>query len=795
MKFSEQWLRTWVDPNLTTDELVSQMTMAGLEVAKVEPVAGKFSKVKVGEIRSITPHPKRQTLSICKISLGTIQSEDLSIVCGATNIYVGMKTAVALLGAQLPNGQQVRSKEIEGEHSQGMLCAAAELGLEERIEGVLQLPDDAPLGTNLNNYLKLDDRTIDIDLTPNRGDCLSILGVAREIAALNQCQLQRERVTAVTPTIKDQFSVKITEPKACGQYTGRIIRNINSCVITPLWIKERLRRSGLRAIAPVVDITNYVMLELGQPIHAFDLNKLVGNIEVRLAYQGEHLVLLDGRDILIEPGTLVIADQEKPLALAGIMGGIGSGISEQTTDLFLESAYFAPEAIAGRARMHGLSTDASHRYERGVDAALQKIALERVTNLLTDIVGGSVGPVVEIQYPEYLPTAKHITLQRRKVKNLLGVEITDSTCVQILEHLGMDVELIEEGWQVTTPTYRFDLSLQEDLIEEIARFYGYDNIPLQSITATLSVANQNTQLRLPRLGQVLRERGYHQVINYSFVNPKTQQLLGVQKGAINLLNALSPELSQMCTSLWPGLIDTVKYNQYRQYTDLRFFESGTCFKTEDETVHQQSTIAGIVAGKAREGRWYGDDRFFDFYDVKADVEAIFKLTRDRTPIRFIAAQHSALHSGQTALIKRGDQALGWIGALHPQIIQALEITGPVFVFELPLSGLHLPAALHPYCKSLSKFPIVRRDLSFLIDVSITAQQIKDAIISAGDDLLLEVKLFDVYQGKGIKQGQKSIAVSLVFQHHGRTLADCEIVDYLANVIKCLKRTFNIHLRE
>lgn len=789
MKFSEQWLRTWVDPKISAQELSDQLTLAGLEVAGVTPVAGDFTNIVIGKIVAIAPHPQAKHLHICQVEIGA--SELLTIVCGASNVRIDLGVAVAMIGARLADGTIIKAAQIQGEKSEGMLCSAAELGLSDSTDEILTLGTDLLPGKDLYDALQLDDHAIHIDLTPNRADCLSVLGIAREVAAINECAIKRASIDPVAASHSQQLPVTIRQPDICAQYLGCIVRGIDRQAATPTWLQERLRRSGLRSINPVVDVTNYIMLEIGQPLHAFDLAKLNGSIIVRCAEPGEQLQLLDGKLVTLDPDSLLIADEVNALALAGIMGGADSAVSATTSDIFLESAYFSPQAISGHARRYGLSTDSSHRFERGVDPALQVQALARATRLLQTIVGGEAGPVTQVKNDKYLPQPKNINLRWQRIGKVLGIDIAQKEVEKILTNLGMVLTPQTNTWQVKIPSYRFDLSLEEDLIEEVARIYGYNQLPVHNIVSELCVPPTSNKSAIQRLSEVLVDRGYREVINYSFIDPQVQQLFKFESKAMDLLNPISAELSQMRLSLWPGLLMSIYNNQSRQHTDLRIFEQGLCFKMQSG-IEQDQVIAGVVAGRAQVGQWDAPDRDFDYFDIKADVQALIKLSHDPECIKFIALQHPALHPTQSARIEDQGQLLGWIGALHPRIIQELGLLGPVFVFELYLAQLE--NSVLPQFSPFSKFPAIRRDISFIIDELITAAQIKEKIIQAGGNLLRQVEFFDVYRGKGIEQGKKSIAMGLIFQHFSRTLTDGEVIEYMNSVIHSLTKAYSIMLR-
>lgn len=789
MKLSEQWLREWVNPPLTTKQLVDQLTMAGLEIESVIPAAGDFNKVVIGLVTQTKQHPDAERLRVCTVNVG--QTEPLTIVCGGANVRPELKVPVALVGAMLPNDIKIKPAKLRGIESQGMICSVSELGLAETSEGIMELPAEAPIGEDLRTWLQLDDNSIDLHVTPNRGDCLSIAGVAREIAVLNNCDITAPSMQAVTATINDQLSIKVTDSVDCPRYLGRVIRGVNSQTKTPVWMVEKLRRSGLRSIHPIVDVTNYVLLELGQPLHAFDLAKLKGDIVVRLARENEKLVLLDGQEINLDNKTLVIADQQGPQALAGIMGGALSAVTDQTVDIFLESAFFDPIMIAGRARRYGLNTDSAHRFERGVDPNLSARAIERATQLIIEIAGGEAGSVTEISNKEHLPKTAAILLREARLERVLGLAIPKENVERILSKLGMDIKRESDGWQVTPPSYRFDINLEEDLIEEVIRIYGYDKIPVKSLQRSLPILATSEQVTtLDRLRQLLIDRGYHEVITYSFVAPKLQQLINPELKPLALVNPISAELSVMRTSLWPGLLDTVAYNQNRQQSRVRIFETGLRFIPESNGLKQEPVLAGVLSGDLFSEQWGAAKRAVDFFDLKGDLQALFNLEQ---ALVFNKDTHPALHPGQTSAILYKGQTIGYAGALHPALEKQLDLTGPVYLFEILLEPLAQKTL--PVFKAISKFPAIRRDISFLAKQDFAIQQILDTVTQTAGEWLLDSFLFDVYQGKGVEEGVRSLALGLLWQHPSRTLVDDEVNALMTKVVAALKERFAITLRD
>lgn len=791
MRFSEKWLREWVNPTITTEELVSQLTMAGLEVDSAEPVAGEFSGVVVGEIVAAEQHPDADKLRVCKVNVG--EAELLSIVCGAPNARVGIKVPCAKIGAVLPGNLTIKRAKLRGVESFGMLCGASELGMTDFVDGLLELAADAPTGADLREYLQLDDRVIEVDLTPNRGDCLGVAGMAREVGVLNREAVTPVLCTEVKQTISDVFPVEVQAKAHCPRYVGRVIRGVDLARPTPQWMVERLRRSDIRSINAVVDVTNYVLLELGQPMHAFDLNQLKGGIVVRLACEGEKLTLLDGQDITLSTDSLVIADHERPLALAGVMGGESSGVTVQTVDLFLESAFFDPIAIAGRARSYGLHTDSSHRFERGVDFELQRKAMERATALLLDIVGGQAGPVIEVVSIENLPHLPSIQLRRARIKRVLGFELPDSEVVEILERLGMDVVTTKDGWHVIPPSYRFDIRIEVDLIEELGRVWGYNNLPthLPKLEAAI-VPCSESQLSLASLKQALVDREYQEVITYTFVDKKMIGLLTPDQASVSLANPISADMSEMRTTLWAGLIKTAIYNLNRQQDRIRIFETGLAF-TSVNGLQQEPRIAGLICGSATPESWAEKARNVDFYDVKGDVEALLALSGGASVYRFEPATLAALHPGQTAAVIKDNDVIGYVGALHPEVQKKLEISSKIYLFELVLSGVTCRSL--PQFKELSKYPEVRRDLALIVDEKISAQAILNFVRESAGALLTDLVLFDVYQGANLEAGKKSIAFGMTLQDATRTLQDEDINPVVERVVASLREKFNVILRE
>ena len=790
MKFSEQWLREWVQPAIDTNELVDTITMAGLEVDGTEPVAGEFSGVVVGQVVTREQHPDADKLSLCQVTDG---EETFQIVCGAANVREGLKIPFAKIGAVLPGGFKIKKAKLRGVESFGMLCAEQELGMAESSDGLMELAEDAPVGSDFRDYMGLDDAIIDVDLTPNRGDCLSIAGLAREVGLLTRTDVTPPVIESVAPQIDDVASVEVLGPEGCPRYLGRVVRGVNVKALTPLWMVEKLRRGGIRSIDPVVDITNYILLELGQPMHAFDLNQIEGGIRVRFAEEGEKLVLLDGQEIELTTDSLVIADHQKPLALAGVMGGEHSGVNGDTVDLLLEAAFFNPITIAGKARSYGLHTDSSHRFERGVDYELARTAMERATALVLDICGGQPGPVVEVASEDNLPTVADIPLRRERITRVLGVSFEDAEVSEILTRLGMDVSETEQGWLAKAPSYRFDMAIESDLIEELARIYGYNRLPVRTpVAATPLAAAPEDKIGLMDIRRVMVARGYHEAVTYSFVDPELQKAIDPEVDALALMNPISSDMSVMRTTLWPGLIKASEYNLKRQQSRVRLFETGLRFEPSDGGLKQIPTLAMLATGGRLEQSWTGAADAVDFFDVKGDVETLLGRTGALESVRFIPDSLPALHPGQSARIEKDGQIFGWIGALHPSIEKQLGLKQRVYLVQFDLETLRQTAV--PAFAELSKFPEMRRDLALVVDQEVAVDTVLDGIRESAGEFLTGVNLFDVYVGKGIDINRKSLALGLTWQHPSRTLTDQEVNDSVDAVLSHLADTTGATLR-
>ena len=796
MKFSENWVREWVNPSISTEQLCDQITMLGLEVDGVEKVAGDFTGVVVGEVVECAQHPDADKLRVTKVNVGGDRL--LDIVCGAPNCRQGLKVACATEGAVLPGDFKIKKTKLRGQPSEGMLCSFSELGIDVDADGIIELPLDAPVGTNLREYLDLDDKAIEISLTPNRADCLSIAGVAREVGVVNKQVVNQPHFDAVPATISDKVQIELKAPEACPRYLLRVVKNVNVKAQSPIWLQEKLRRCGIRSIDPIVDITNYVLLELGQPMHAFDASKVSQPVQVRLANNGEELVLLDGTTAKLQSNTLVIADQTGPLAMAGIFGGQASGVDAETTkDVILEAAFFAPLAIAGRARQYGLHTDSSHRFERGVDFTLQRHAMERATALLLNICGGEAGEICEVVSEQYLPKVNEVTLRREKLDGLLGHHIETETVTEIFERLGFAVKYANDVWTVTSASWRFDIEIEEDLIEEVARIYGYNSIPNNAPLAHLRMReHKEADLELSRIKTALVDADYQEAITYSFVDPKVQTLLHSEIEALVLPNPISVEMSAMRVSLLSGLLGAVLYNQNRQQNRVRLFETGLRFVPDANAefgVRQEFVLAGVITGTAKSECWTGKAETVDFFDLKGDLESILSLTEVGNRVKFVAKAYSALHPGQSAAIELDGKEIGFIGTIHPLIAQKLGLNGKAVVFEILWDAIANRRVVQ--AKEISKFPANRRDLALVVADNVPAGDIIEACKKAGGEKLTQVNLFDVYQGIGVASGHKSLAISLTIQDNEKTLEDDEINAVISAVLNEVKQRFNAELRD
>jgi len=794
MKFSEHWLKQFVNTRLPASEIAGMLTFAGLEVDGVEHVRSKITKIVVGKIVDIKPHPKADRLKVCQVNVG--KKKLLQIVCGASNAEKGLKVPTALVGASYIKAgvlEKIVKTQIREIDSFGMLCSAAELGIEDVSKGLLVLDKQTRVGADISDILPLDDHVVDVDLTPNRGDCLSVLGIAREMRALTGGRMINKSIPSIRNSSKKKISVSVTADKLCPRYTGRVIENINPEAITPAWMQLRLTRSGLRSLGPVVDVTNYVMLEMGQPMHGFDLDKISGGIKVISSKGKQKLDLLDDSSVTIPEGTLLIADKNGPLAIAGIMGGNASAVTSQTKNIFLESAFFTPDAIAGKARTLGKHTDSSHRFERGVDPGMQRIAIERATELLLAITGGEPGPIQEKISTKYLPKAVVVKLSSQKLESVLGVKISPAKVTKILQSLGMKVQTSKSGWAAVPPSYRFDIKHDVDLIEEIIRVYGYDKIPEKASSIEARPARISEKEVNPRnLSDTLASRGYLEVVTYSFIDKNIQELFSPDSTPATLVNPISESMSAMRTSLWPGLITTVIYNQNRQQTRLRFFETGHCFFMKGKTFSEKNMIAGVVTGQAWPVQWGVAAREVDFYDMKGDLEALLSKTGDLAAFQFITVKHPALHPGKTAAITSNGKKVGLIGQLHPKIAAKLGIETTIILFEIDIFAVLRRNNIK--FQQISKYPSIRRDISILVDESIEVKMVFGVISQACGKWLVNLELFDEYRGEGIDSGRKSLSLGLTLQESSRTLKEEEVETVMARVIAALEAKVGARLR-
>lgn len=791
MKISENWLRTWVNPAIDSETLSDQLTMLGLEVDELAPVAKPFTGVVVGEVLTVEQHPDADRLRVTTVNIGS--GEPLQIVCGAPNVRAGMKAPVATIGAVLPGDFKIKKGRLRGVESQGMLCGASEIDLEDKIDGLLELPTDAPVGVNIREYLKLDDNVIDISITPNRGDCFSIRGIAREIAVINQLQMNEPDIKSVDATIADEKKVVISTEGA-PRYLGRVIKNVNVKAATPEWMEQALARSGIRTHSILVDVTNYVLMELGQPMHAFDLAKIEGTVHVRQAQPQEKLQLLNDQEVELQEDIMVIADDQKALAIAGIMGGLASSVTDDTTDIFLESAFFAPLAIAGRARRFGLHTDSSQRYERGVDFELPLIAMNRASQLIQELAGGEFGPITVAEKTEILPKREAIELKQAQVDQLLGYQLTADFIADALTRLGCEVTVKTEGeWSVVPPSHRYDMAIYQDLIEEVARIDGYDNIQISLPSMDVQLAKYQDRFEIAELRQTIVTLGYQEAISFSFADAKLEKQLNPQVNPLMLANPISSDLAAMRSTLLSSLIPCVQYNLNRQQSRVRFFELGLRFDYQNaksiEDLKQIPTLALVAVGSQQPESWHVKPQPMDFFDFKGEIEEI--LVAGRVKVEYVRSERAWLHPGQSAEILVDGQSIGYLGRLHPSLENELDL-GTTWVAELDQT-----AVLQSYVSNfteLSRFPSIRRDIALLISDNINVRDIQQLIEKTGGELLDSTWLFDVYTGQGVEEGKRSLAFALLWQHPSRTLEDAEIKSGMDNIIQVLENTYQATLR-
>ncbi|MCU4432264.1 phenylalanine--tRNA ligase subunit beta [Acinetobacter pittii] len=791
MKISENWLRTWVNPAIDSETLSDQLTMLGLEVDELAPVAKPFTGVVVGEVLTVEQHPDADRLRVTTVNIGS--GEPLQIVCGAPNVRAGMKAPVASIGAVLPGDFKIKKGKLRGVESQGMLCGASEIDLEDKIDGLLELPDDAPVGVNIREYLKLDDHVIDISITPNRGDCFSIRGIAREIAVINKLQMNEPEIKSVDATIADEKKVVISTEGA-PRYLGRVIKNVNVKAATPEWMEQALARSGIRTHSILVDVTNYVLMELGQPMHAFDLAKIEGTVHVRQAQPQEKLQLLNDQEVELQEDIMVIADDQKALAIAGIMGGLASSVTDDTTDIFLESAFFAPLAIAGRARRFGLHTDSSQRYERGVDFELPLIAMNRASQLIQELAGGEFGPITVAEKTEILPKREAIELKQAQVDQLLGYQLTADFIADALTRLGCEVTVKAEGeWNVVPPSHRYDMAIYQDLIEEVARIDGYDNIQISLPSMDVQLAKYQDRFEIAELRQTIVTLGYQEAISFSFADAKLEKQLNPQVNPLMLANPISSDLAAMRSTLLSSLIPCVQYNLNRQQSRVRFFELGLRFDYQDaksiDDLKQIPTLALVAVGSQQPESWHVKPQSMDFFDFKGEIEEI--LAAGRVKVEYLRSERAWLHPGQSAEILVDGQSIGYLGRLHPSLENELDLS-TTWVAEL-----NQTAVLQSYVSNfteLSRFPSIRRDIALLISDNINVRDIQQLIEKTGGELLDSTWLFDVYTGQGVEEGKRSLAFALLWQHPSRTLEDAEIKSGMDNIIQVLENTYQATLR-
>ncbi|HHB0833657.1 TPA: phenylalanine--tRNA ligase subunit beta [Acinetobacter baumannii] len=791
MKISENWLRTWVNPAIDSDTLSDQLTMLGLEVDELALVAKPFTGVVVGEVLTVEQHPDADRLRVTTVNIGS--GEPLQIVCGAPNVRAGMKAPVATIGAILPGDFKIKKGKLRGVESQGMLCGASEIDLEDKIDGLLELPDDAPVGVNIREYLKLDDNVIDISITPNRGDCFSIRGIAREVAVINQLQMNEPEIKSVDATITDEKKVVINTDGA-PRYLGRVIKNVNVKASTPEWMEQALARSGIRTHSILVDVTNYVLMELGQPMHAFDLAKIEGTVHVRQAQPQEKLQLLNDQEVELQDDVMVIADDQKALAIAGIMGGLASSVTDDTTDIFLESAFFAPLAIAGRARRFGLHTDSSQRYERGVDFELPLIAMNRASQLIQELAGGEFGPITVAEKSDLLPKREAIELKQAQVDQLLGYKVAAEFITDALTRLGCEVTIQADGeWSVVPPSHRYDMAIYQDLIEEVARIDGYDNIQISLPSMDVQLAKYQDRFEIAQLRQTVVTLGYQEAISFSFADAKLEKQLNPQVSPLMLANPISSDLAAMRSTLLSSLIPCVQYNLNRQQSRVRFFELGLRFDYQKansiQDLKQIPTLALVAVGSREPESWHAKPQPMDFFDFKGEVEEI--LAAGRVKVEYVRSERPWLHPGQSAEISVDGQSIGYLGRLHPSLENELDLS-TTWVAELDQA-----AVLQSYVSNfteLSRFPSVRRDIALLISDNINVRDIQQLIEKTGGELLDSTWLFDVYTGQGVEEGKRSLAFALLWQHPSRTLEDAEIKSGMDNIIQVLENTYQATLR-
>ena len=782
MNISTSWLREWINPNVTDEMLAEQLTMAGLEVDGIESVAPAFDNVVVGHVVSCEKHPDADKLNLCQVDIG--ESDNLQIICGASNVRADLKVIVATVGAKLPGGLKIKKAKLRGVESFGMICSESELGMSDSSEGISELDSDAPIGQDIREYLDLDDNIIELDITPNRGDCFSVLGVAREVSANYNKAFEMPKFE-VDAQGASSISTSVSNAQACPKYLTRVIKDIDNTIKTPKWMADKLTRSGQQVHSPVVDITNYVLLELGQPMHAFDFSKINGAIEVRNAKAGEVIELLNETTVELNNDTLIIADDSVPLAIAGVMGGMGSSTQDDSTQILLESAFFEPVSIAGKARNYGLHTESSLRFERGVDFNITEVAMDRATQLIVDICGGEASNINTCVDESALPELAPITITQEKIQKILGFELEANWIEEKFTNLDFEISSkTDHSWTIIPPSFRFDIRIPADLIEELARLYGYDKLPVQKLSLDANInAVSESMVDKYDIAQGLVSRGYQEVITYSFVPEQYQDLIDPDAKKITLSNPISADMSTMRSSLWSGLLQTVESNQRRGHTNARFFEIGLCFNgvKADE---QSQKIAGVITGNRHDDQWSSEAQALDFYDIKSDVESLLLLTTN--VFTFKAAEHPALQKGQTAQILFNNQSVGWVGTLAPHVQKQLSLS-KCYLFELDLASIQ-QSHVAKY-QAFSVYQKATRDIALVVDEAIPVNDLIDSIQDLNQAYLVDVHLFDVYAGKNIEQGKKSVALNLSYQSVEETLSDDQVNTQVSEVLALMQSKF------
>ena len=783
MNISTSWLREWVNPSVEDEVLAESLTMAGLEVDGIAPVAPQFEKVVVGRVVKCEKHPDADKLNLCQVDVG--EGENLQIICGAKNVRENLNVVVATVGAKLPNGLKIKKAKLRGVESFGMICSEAELGMADSSDGITELADEAVIGQNIREHLDLDDNIIELDITPNRGDCFSVLGVAREVCANYNLSLDMS-TDKVTSSIDEQMNASVSNTLACPKYLTRIVKGIDNSVATPEWMARKLVRSGQQLHSPVVDITNFVLLELGQPMHAFDLSKINGDITVRMANAGEKIELLNEQTVELKDNTLVIADDTNALAIAGVMGGMSSATQTDSSDILLESAFFEPVSIAGKARGYGLHTESSLRFERGVDFHMTHMAMERATQLIVEICGGQVGPISECIDESSLPELNPITITKAKIQKILGFELESDWIEEKFTNLDFEITSKDaDSWTIIPPSFRFDIRIPADLIEELARLYGYDKLPVQKLSLDANInAISEAVVDKYDIAQGLVNRGYQEVITYSFISEEYQDLINPEAKKITLSNPISADMSTMRSSLWAGLLQSVEANERRGHVDARFFELGLCFDgvKADE---QSQKIAGVITGNRFNEQWSSDTQALDFYDIKSDVESLLSISGNT--FTFEVAEHPALQKGQTAKVLSDGKHIGWVGTLSPVVQKKLSLS-KCYLFELDLASMQ-QGSVAKY-QAFSAYQKATRDIALVIDEQIPANDLITSIKDLKQTYLVDVNLFDVYAGDNIESGKKSIALNLSYQSVEETLSDEQVNTQVSEVLVLMQTKFS-----